>query len=378
MSIRIFKNQTSNPIYLNDISEIIPASGQKDIGNRASSELAQSEDLLNNIANGNLVLNIGGDIDVEPMSRAISIIRQIPQVFQTTADAKLLVLASPKPGKTTFQLTSKIDSSTGTSNDRLHIAHTVFQYGQDTQGVLQRCGLFVDTGQNTEFSKYWLNSKYINFSVLNNRTYIFDGGLTWNGLGNTGLVTVSLDVVPTTFDPTSYVVTPGQGNAFIYGGYLVVPHPTNQGTHTLPIGQVDYQTPQNLNFAEVKPSIAAGLYEGPLFWTIEYNLSSAKFQNLQINADPYNSTQNVTTDDPNVIKMVGNLFTQEITLMSLIKDLLIAGDVHGFFTLNSVDPMEVGYGLRLKLDTKTVVNDIYTNVAWRLVGYIKTYKERAL
>ena len=306
-------------------------------------------------------------------------LKNFVQTFETTADSKLLVSASPKPGKTTFQLTSKIDSSTGLSNDRLHIAHTVFQFGQDTQGTDKRCGLFVDTGTGTEFSKYWLNSKYINFSVLGNRTYIFDGGLTYNGLGTTGLVTISLDVVPTVFDITPYQVTPGQGNAFVYGGYLVLPHPTNQGTLRLPVGQADYQTPQDLiTFAEVKPSILNGTYEVPVFWMLDYNLTSKKLQNLQINPDPYNPTQNVDTGNVNVLRMVGNFFTQEITLMSFIKDLLITGDIHGFFNLNSTDPMEIGNGLKLKLDTKTIVNDIYTNTSWRLVGFIKTYKEKAV
>jgi hypothetical protein len=315
-----------------------------------------------------------GVADILSPAAADRWLKNFVQTFQTTADQKLLVSPSPRPGNTTFQLTSRIDGTVG-NNDRLHVAHTVFQYGQDTQGVDKRCGLFVDTGLSNEFAKYWLNSKYINFSTLGNRTYIFDGGLTWNGIGTFGLVGASLDVVPTPFNPVPYVVTPGSGNSFIVNGYIMLPHPTNQGTHNMPIGLVDYQTPQDLYFAEVKPSVISGLWSDPGFWNIEYNLVSKKFQNLSINPNPYGAEQDVNSNKPNVIKMVGNLFTVEITLASFIKDLLITGEIQGYFSLNSTDPYEIGYGLRLKLDTKTYVNDIYSNTRWNLAGFIKTYKE---
>jgi len=374
MTIRIVKNTTSNPVKLDDLSGIIiPAGGQVDLALSCNrEELLASDDLAIHLGNGKLVLN-DGNVDIS-FPHSLDLIRDVRQFFQTTADQKLLVSATPKPGKTTFQLTSRIDGTSGTSG-RLHIAHTVFQYGQDTQGVDKRCGLFVDTGENCEFSKYWLNSKYINFSVLGNKTYIFDGGLTWNGIGTAGLVGMNLDVISTPFDPTPYVVVPGQGNSFIYNGYVVIPHPTNQGTHNMPIGQTDYQTPQTLYFGQINPSVVSGQYSVPAFWTIEYNFGSHKFQNLNINPDPYNPEQDAASNKLNVEKMVGNLFTAEITLASFIKDLLVTGDIEGYFNLNATDPYELGYGLRLKLDTKTYVNDIYTNVRWNMAAYIKTYRE---
>lgn len=374
MVVRIVKNTTVDAIRLDDLSGItIPANDQIDLAlSYSREELSASDNLAIYLGNGKLILNNGEEDILFPHS--LDIIRDVRQFFQTTSDQKLLVSSSPKPGKTTFQLTSRIDGTANT-NDRLHIAHTIFQFGQDTQGVDKRCGLFVDTGQGTEFSKYWLNSKYINFSVLGNRTYIFDGGLTWNGISTVGLVGVNLDVVPISFNPVPYAVTPGQGNSFILNNYIVIPHPTNQGTHNMPIGQTDYQTPQDLYFAEVKPSITSGQYDVPLFWTIEYNFGSKKFQNLNINTDPYNPVQDTNSGKPNVAKMVGHLFTTEITLGSFIKDLLVTGDIQGYFNLNSTDPYELGYGFRLKLDTKTYVNDIYTNTRWNMAAYIKTYRE---
>jgi hypothetical protein len=371
---RIFKNQTANDVVLNDISEVIPANGQLDLGGKTLQDLAQSDDLLTVLATGDLVLDLGDGVDLSP-GRAVDIIRNVPQIYQTTVDGKLTVSASPKPGKTVFNLTSRMDSMAGLGmGDRLHIDHQVFQFG-DTEDEFGDVGRFVDDGLGTDYSQYWMNTKYINFATIANRTYIYNGGIAWQGLNQTGLVTLTLEAVPKVLDLSPYVATSGTGNAFVSGGYLVVPHPTNQGTHTLPIGQNEAQTPQDLNFLEVKPSIQTGQWSDPVFWMIEYNLTTNEYRNLLPNPDPYNPVQDLNTGDSNIVKMVGNLFTLEVPLAAYIKELMLIGDSNGFFDLGIQDPTELGEGTRLRLCAKTIVNNKHNNIAWSLVAYIKTYRE---
>lgn len=383
MSIRIVKNQTPSPIGLDDLSIIVPASGEYDLASKHSLiTLAESEDLLNHIANGDLKLNTGDTADVEPLSMAIDIIRNIPQRFSTTADSKMLVNATPKPHGTTFHMTSRTDGVASISGDLLHIDHTVFQFGQDTQSVDQPCGTFVDNGAGNQYSQYWLNTQLVEFDNLGNRAYIYDGGISWIGLadnGAKGLVAVSVDAVPKVFDPEPYVATPGTGNSAIVDGYLVVPMPgLTGGTHNLPLGQTISQTPQPMDFVAVPPSIITGTWVDPVFWSIDYDLTEEKFFNLLPVNEPYAALHNLDTSDPNILRFVGNIFTAEVPLASFLKDLLLVGDSNGFFDLESTDPIEIGYGTVLRVDAKTIVNSFHSNVAWTMTAFFKTYRESTI
>lgn len=385
-AIRIVKNTTPSPIPLDDLNEVVPASGKIDLGaNHTLVELAASTELANRLASGNLLLNVIGMQDDDNnigFPRSVDIIRQSTQQFQATYDGKLIVAATPKPGNTTFHLTSRTDSSAGGTGDLLHIDHTVFQFGQDTQGIDQPCGLFVDNGGGNEYSQYWLNTQYVDFDVLGNRTFIFSGGLAWTDLndsGNSGLVSVTVDAVSCPFDPTPYEVTPGTGNSVISNGYLMVPMPgLTGGTHNLPLGQTPAQTPQPFMFTAVPPSVMDGTFAAPLFWSIDYDLVNEEFFNLLPLADPFNSVQNIDTGDPNIIRYVGHIFTLEVPLNTFVKDLLLIGESGGFFDLGVVDATEIGYGMKLRLDTKTIVNSVHVNVPWSLTSYIKTYRENTV
>ena len=381
MVVRIVKNQTLNPITLGDLGIIIPASGQVDLGLSCDSlELSNSDDLSIQLGNGNLLLNIG-DEDI-PYPRSIDIIRNIPQQFKTTTDQKLIVNATPQPGTMTdFVLTSRTDSQAGIGG-LLHVDHTVFQYGQEEQSVSRPCGLFVDNGNENELSKYWLNTIYLDFDVLNNRTFFFDGGVMWRGLadnGANGMMALNLEAVSSTFDAAAYETTPGAGNAALVDGYLLVPMPgLTGGTHDLPLGQPAEQTPQNIKMTGVAPMVMTGKYYSPAFWQFDYNVSDGTFFNLLPTEDPYTDTRDTTTSDPSVIRVYGNLFAAEIPLMAFVKDFLLIGNSSNFFGIASPDATEIPYGVRMKLDCKTIVYYPHTNVAWTLVGYIKTYREHTV
>jgi hypothetical protein len=379
-AIRIVKNQTSNPVIISDLNTTVSASGQADISRFPLEQLAESSDLAIHLGNGNLLLNTGGSEDIVYPS-SIDIIRNIPQTFKTTGDNRLIVNSTPQPGTMTdFCLTSRTDSATDTVGDLMHIDHTVFQYGIDTQGINKPCGLFVDNGNTSELSKYWLNTKYLEFDVLGNRTFFYDGGIMWRGLADNnvnGMIAVSLEAVSSVFDPSNYEVVPGTGNATLVDGYLLVPYAGGQ--YNLPVGRPSSQTPQPFKMTACTPMIMTGTYWAPAFWQVDYNLTEDKFFNLQPCEDLYAERRNTSTEDPNIIRVFGNLFNAEIPLMSFVKDFLVIGNSNSFFSVASPDATEIGHGIRIRMDCKTIVNSaIHPNVAWSLVGYIKTYREHTV
>jgi len=381
MSLRIIKNKTSGTIVLEDISTTLSPYGQEELSARLGFQyLAESDDLARELGNGNVVLDIGDGIEIA-FPRSFDIIRDYQQTFKTTGDNRLIVNSTPQPGTMTdFCLTSRTDSATDSMGDLMHIDHTVFQFGIDTQGINKPCGLFVDNGNTSELSKYWLNTKYLEFNVLGNRTFFYDGGIMWRGLADNnvnGMMAVSLEAVSSVFDPSDYETTPGAGNTTIVDGYLLVPYAGGQ--YNLPVGRPSNQTPQPFKMTACTPMIITGTYWSPAFWQVDYNLTEDEFFNLQPCEEPYAERRSTDTEDPNIIRVFGNLFSTEIPLMSFVKDFLVIGNSNSFFSVASPDATEIGHGIRIRMDCKTIVNStIHPNVAWSLVGYMKTYREHTV
>lgn len=379
MVIRIVKNITSNPIYLADLDCTIPVGGQLDLGaTRGLGELAESNSLAISLGNGSLILNIGDDIDI-PFPYSIDIIRNIPQAFKTTADRRLIVNATPQPGTMTdFCLTGRTDGA-GETGDLMHIDHKVFQFGQEIQSISAPCGLFVDNGNTgNELSQYWLNTKYLEFNVLGNRTFFYDGGIKWEGLsanGSNGLMSITLQAVNSVWDPTDYETVPGVGNAVIIDNYLMLPYPG--GNYNLPVGRSEIETPQPFKMTAVSPMVNTGKYWSPAFWQIDYNLITKVFFNLQPCGNPYAETRS-TSVSPGIVRIYGNIFTAEIPLMSFVKDFIVIGSADNFFSIASPDATEIGYGIRIRMDCKTIVNSVHLNTPWAMVGFMKTYREKTV
>jgi hypothetical protein len=382
MALRIIRNKTDHTIYMNDISTTLLAHGEEELSARLGLRmLSESDDLARELGAGNVVLDLGDDVEIGP-PRSIDIVRQWPQYFKTTADDKLIVNSTPQPGAMTdFCLTSRTDSQPG-SGDLFHIDHTVFMYGQEQQSIDQPCGLFMNNGGTNELSTYWLNTKYLEFDVLGNRTFFYDGGVMWRGLadnGISGLMALSMSAVSSIFDPTDYEVVPGTGNCALVGGYLLVPMPgLTGGTHSLPIGQDIANTPQPLKMTGTAPMVLSGLYYAPAFWRVDYDLTEEKFFNLLPMENPYSERKDSNTGDSNIVRLFGNFFAAEIPLMGFVRDFLVIGNSSNFFGVASQDATEIPCGVRIRLDCKTVVSTVHANVAWTLVGYIKTYRENTV
>jgi len=380
MTLRIIKNKTAQTVYMKDISTTLSAYGEEELSARLGFRmLAESEDLARELGSGSVVLDLGDGVEIA-FPRSIDILREWPQTFKTTGDNRLIVNSTPQPGTMTdFCLTSRTDSASDSVGDLMHIDHTVFQFGVDTQGVNKSCGLFVDNGNTSEISKYWLNTKYLEFNVLGNRTFFYDGGVMWRGLadnGVNGMMAVSLEAVNSVFNPGDYECTPGTGNAVLVDGYLLVPYAGGQ--YNLPVGQPAAQTPQPFKMTGVTPMVMTGTYWSPAFWQVDYNLTTQKFFNLQPCENPYAEKRSTDTGDANIIRIFGNLLTTEIPLMSFVKDFLVIGNSNNFFGVASPDATEIGHGIRIRMDCKTIINTIHPNVAWGLVGYMKTYREHTV
>jgi len=379
MALRIIRNKTNQIVHMNDISTTLPSYGEEELSSRLGLQmLAESDDLAKELGSGNVVLDLGDGIEIA-FPRSLDILRDYQQTFKTTADSRLIVNSTPQPGTMTdFCLTGRTDGA-GESGDLMHIDHKVFQYGQEIQSISAPCGLFVDNGNTgNELSQYWLNSKYLEFDVLGNRTFFYDGGIKWEGLsanGANGLMSITLQAVNSVWDPTDYETVPGVGNAVIIDNYLMLPYPG--GNYNLPIGRSDVETPQPFKMTAICPMVNTGKYWSPAFWQIDYNLISKVFYNLQPCANPYAETRS-TSVSPSIIRIYGNIFTAEIPLMAFVKDFLVIGNADNFFSIASPDATEIGYGIRIRMDCKTIVNSVHLNTPWAMVGFMKTYREKTV
>jgi hypothetical protein len=97
MAVRIAKNNTDSDITLTDLgAKIIPASGQIDLAEEFTLEqLSISEDLTEQIGNGNLTINDGSK-DLE-IADGIDIIRRIISRNPKSEDGKDIVRAESRP-----------------------------------------------------------------------------------------------------------------------------------------------------------------------------------------------------------------------------------------------------------------------------------------
>ena len=127
----------------------------------------------------------------------------------------------------------------------------------------------------------------------------------------------------------------------------------------------------------ISPMVMTGTYWSPAFWQMDFDLVERKFFNLQPCENPYAERREIGIG-PNVIRVFGNIFTTEIPLMNFVKDFLVIGNSSNFFGVASPDATEIGHGTRIRLDCKTVVNSVHSNVPWTLVGYMKTYREHTI
>lgn len=389
MAIRIVKNTTPSPVEIRDLSVIVPASGQADLTALGHDipDLAQSTELIEHIASGELVLNVGKDED-ETMVSAIDIIRNISQSFQSTPDNKMVVISTPRYDNTTYYMASRQDAKVGGIGNCAYITmtHKPFEFG-DTEDEFSNVGKYIEEQGAcqmpgyTVFDKYWLNTMYVDLNTIDNETYLYDGGMSWVQEGTSvphEMLALTVTAVPKVHDPTPYITTPGTGNATLLNGVMIVPHPTSQGEYTLPLGQTTDQTPQDINFVGTVPGSFSGKTEVPYFWSMDYDLTQKKWFNLLPVADPFDPFPNRDTGNVNIKRTFGNFFTFEMNMQTMVKDMLLLGDSAGYMPLGSPDVVRIGANIRIKVEMKTIVTAPLVNHDWTFAGYLKMYRETTI
>ena len=172
-------------------------------------------------------------------------------------------------------------------------------------------------------------TKYIDFNVVENETWMHEGYLTWK---SAELDTLSLQLVPRIATVSGVV----GGDKTLYGGYMVVPTPPGYGNIEVvsdlshPNGGLIYMPNNDLDEAPVA------------FWDADYNPSTHLYENIRPN---YTGTGRY------------NIFSYEVIFAEFIRQIPLLNN--GFIPLNSSDTDQLGHGMRLKIiaDTNNDVDD---------------------
>ncbi len=299
----IITNNTDNNITIADLRDFnITASGVEILSDYFNElEISQSDDLAAYIADATFTVNDG----IQDLTPAAG----VKYCAGHYVDANLTAEYRDRSGKlrvhqTSRKLGMKI-SWTGAGDDTSDI--TKVYHGEPLTFEF-------NTASGTETM-----SKYIDFNIVENETWLHEGYLTWY---NCHFDRLTLKMVPRVTGTTAASGT----NYALYGGYLIVP--TYPGTGTInitsditsPTGGLVYMPDDDLG----NPPTA--------FWNADWNSTTKEYEN--ISAAPNGNGRY-------------NMFAVEVTLAEFISQIPFLD--HGFIAMNSSDTDQMGQGMRLKM-----------------------------
>lgn len=163
--------------------------------------------------------------------------------------------------------------------------------------------------------------KIIDLNMEDNKTYIHEGYVMWEG---SKFDTLSLSIIPRV---TSYI-SASNTNFNIYNGYLIIPAAGN--------GTIN---PTNIQLVEMPISGDSGK-RTTAFWNATWNKLTGQYENI--------------TPAPNG-DGVYNMFSVEVTLTKFVNHWLLLNN--GFMMLQSAESEQLGSGMRLKLSINTNGDD---------------------
>jgi hypothetical protein len=299
----IVTNTTYSGIEIEDLHYfMIPVSGTETLTDYFSAvEIAGSDHLISLVAAGDLVVNDGIE-DLTSTNGIKYCLGQFNEVnlFQENRD---------RSGKLRVHQTSR--------KLGLRIAWT--GAGDDSSDVTK---VFHGEPLTFEFvsaSGTEIMSKYIDFNIIENETWLHEGYLTWK---NCHFEKLSLRMVPRV---TSITVTSGT-NYNLYGGYLVVP--AYPGTGTVDITSDITDPTAGLVYM---PNDDLG-NEPTAYWNADWNSTTKKFEN--ISAAPEGNGRY-------------NMFAAEVIFVEFVSQIPLLEN--GFIALNSSDTDQMGQGMRLQM-----------------------------
>ena len=211
-------------------------------------------------------------------------------------DGKLTVHPSIRPPGMNTYFTGSGDDPTNMNDvgngEHLHIIHKI---GDPISGVV-----------------------YADWNIANNKTYIYEGYISWN---NVELVELSVDIV--THYPEYNIVSGGTGFD-IYGGYLIIPSMNG-------IVQITSDLSDPHKGLVYMPESNDGT-RPQAFWDATYNPDTQQYENI---------VPNPTGEGKY------NIFAGEVPLTKFVNNYIITG--RGSQELDSEDAEEIGQGMKLRL-----------------------------
>lgn len=312
--ILILKNTKNFILNIDDLSLILHPSEVVNISEKFTTfEIASSNDLVSNVASGNILVNDGtNDLTITEAIRYCTMHTVIDGPRDRSS--KLRVHQTARALGTMIYFTGKGDSP---SNP-------------------------VDIGNGSEFRIHHKVGdpmevyRYVDFNCVENQTWVHEGYILWD---NAQFDTISMEILPRTVK-----VVAGQNTQYMdYNGVLL---PAAGNGNVLLASGMDLTSP------------SGGLVYMPLddtgerataFWDANWNTTTKRFENI---------TPNPTG------KGKYNIFTKEVLFASFANSLPLLGT--GFERIVSDDTDEVGQGWRFKFRLKTNEPDHEWRIAFIL------------
>ena len=303
MSSIIITNTTSNDVEITDLHGFnVTASGTETLTDYFSNiQISNSDDLVEKVADGTFIVNDG--------TSDLSITAGIKWCLGQFTEATLYDENRDRSGKLRVHQTSR----------KLGLRISWTGAGDDTSDIMNVYHGEPLTFEFTAVSGIGTMSKYIDFNIAENETWLHEGYLTWY---NCHFDRLTLKMVPRVTG-----VTAASGTSYdLYGGYLVIPAYPGTGSIDItsditdPVGGLVYMPDDDLGNSPTA------------FWNADWNSTTKEYEN--ISAAPYGDGRY-------------NMFAAEVTLAEFISQIPFLD--HGFIAMNSSDTDQMGQGMRLKM-----------------------------
>ena len=297
-------NTTNNNVEIDDLCSFeITASGTEILTDYFSNtEISKSDNLITMVADGILIINDGED--------NLSISEGIKYCLGQITNVNIIKETRDRSGKLRVHQTSR----------KLGLSISWSGAGDDTSNITN-----VYRGESLTFefntaSGIETMSKYIDFNIIENETWLHEGYITWK---NCHFEKLTLRMLPR----VTSIITSSGTNYDLYDGYLIVP--AYPGTGTIDITSDITDPKGGLIYM---PNDDLGNHPTNTFWNADWNSTTKKFEN--ISAAPAGDGRY-------------NMFAAEVVFAEFLSQMPLLAN--GFIALNSSDTDQMGQGMRLKM-----------------------------
>jgi hypothetical protein len=323
----IIKNNTNEVQIIEDLLSFnITASGIVTLSDYfTSTEISDSNSLIQNISNETFTINNGiEDLDITDGIKYCTTTLHEVNIHGEYRDksGKLRVHQTCKPE-------GRVNSWTSTGDD--------LSNHEDIGGGNTISFKHV-TGSGIE------DTKYIDFNIIDNDTWINEGYLMWEGAK---LDSVNMDLVTTTAVTTTY-----SGTSYsLYNNKVIIPAASGTG---------------NIKILSDLTTSSGGLvyfplneqgYRCPAFWNAEWDSDNKIFTN--ITPAPLGDGEY-------------NIFSEEMLMRTFVRNIVLIGS--SSIRINSNDTEQIGHGMRLKITYKTNTTD-YSDHEWAVSCFLCLHRE---